>query len=132
MQVDKATLKAALVQALPSHGKAKELIDQALITLPFICISEDQQQQVSLNPKKLSRGSAGEGAACILVFECPNTPVADENQYQKVSRESSTQTAIKNAVKVCFAQIAQTFSQNPKKESDLFRFVAQSTTESTF
>jgi len=56
-------------------------------------------------------------------------PVGEETAYQKISRESSALTGIKNFVKVCSQQLAQTLGQSPKKETEFFRFVAQNIKE---
>lgn len=96
-------LHAALSSTL-TDAKAIKLLDKALKVLPFVSLKPNgDHQEVSLMPSKLSRGAEGEGAACILVIDCPNMAPANENQYQRVSRESSTLTAMKNIIKVSFS-----------------------------
>ena len=118
-------LRTALASTL-TDASAVKLIDEALKVFPFIALKENgDHAEVSLVPSKLSRVAEGEGAACIPVIDCPNMAPPSENQYQRVSRESSTLTAMKNIVRVSFTQIAKATAQrSPKKEQELLKFVA--------
>lgn len=130
-----AVLKTALSSTLSSHGKSQESIDQMLELLPFVQIKKDDAAtSVSLVQRKMNRGAVSEGAACMFTFSCPNTPLIEETMYQRISRESSTFAGIRNFVKVCASQIAQmqTEDKSPKKEPEVFRFVAQSVSKESF
>lgn len=120
-----SALKTALTETLSSHGKSSDIIDRALLQLPFVVISGDK---VSLVQRKMNRGAAGEGASCVLSFTCSNSSSTDETMYQRISRESSTLAGIRNFVKVCGSQL---ISQDDKK-ADLFKFVTQSVTKEQF
>ena len=87
---------------------------------------------MSLVQRTLSKGPSAEGASCIISFTCPNTPVTDETMYQKISRESSTLTGIRNFVKVCGQHLSQMTFDELKEKSEPFRFVTQSVTKETF
>lgn len=70
-----------------------------------------------------------EGGSCIFNFTCDNIPaVHEESMYQRISRESSTLTGIRNFIKLCTNDLQSCLGleQSFVKFFEGFKFVTQS------